>query len=164
MESPLFRWDTLREVGPHDLNYDPPTPGSAWEVELVSGPHIHVWRAADGTGYFCHGLTFGGKDAPGGPISPFTGTPVETILAGHYQLLREEATAAAGDILVWVGLDPETTPHSAILIQPIVTEGTTYLDDRTLLRSKNGMQPEADLTLFKLIERYGESYHVYRRP
>jgi hypothetical protein len=76
----IFKWETLREVGPYDLRYAVPVPGKLYEVELTSGPGVQVWRASDGQQYFCHGLTFGGKEAPGGPISPFSGRPVETIM------------------------------------------------------------------------------------
>jgi hypothetical protein len=60
-----------------------------YEVELTSGPRVRVWRAGDAQHYFCHGLTFGGKEAPGGPISPFSGKAVETILQRHYHSVPE---------------------------------------------------------------------------
>lgn len=133
-----------------------------YEVKLTSGKAIRVWRADDGRQYFCHGLTFGGKDAPGGVISPYTGTPVETILQEHYQLVPE-AEAKSGDILVWRGIAPETTPHSAVLTAPLVTPGRGYLDLSTRLQTKNGLSPEKATTLGESIDVYGESYNVYRR-
>jgi hypothetical protein len=107
-------------------------------------------------------LTFGGKEAPGGPISPFTGKPVEVILEEHYQSIPE-AQAQPGDILVWRGLAPDTTPHSAVLIGPVFAPGRNHLDDTTRLQTKNGMQPESNTSLAQLIMNYGESYNVYRR-
>jgi hypothetical protein len=159
---PLFKWETLREIGPHDLGYAPPVPGKMCEVELTSGATVQAWRADDGQQYFCHGLTFGGKDAPGGPISPFTGRAVETILEHHYEPVPE-AEAKPGDILVWRGVAPDTTPHSAVLTDMIIVAGKTYLDDATRLQSKNGMLPEQNLPLRGLIRDYGESYNVFRR-
>jgi hypothetical protein len=159
---PIFRWETLREIGRYDLWYENPVPGAMHEVELTSGKTtIRVWRADDGRQYFCHGLTFGGKDAPGGPVSPFTGEAVETILQGHYQPVPE-AEARPGDILVWRGLAPDTTPHSAILTDAVIAPGKDYLDEATRLQSKNGMQPEQNLSLGQLIRDYGESYNVFR--
>jgi hypothetical protein len=114
--------------------------------------------------YFCHGLTFGGQGAPGGPISPFSGKDVQVILDNHYRLIEPESAAVAGDILIWRGIGGET-PHSAILIDPVVLPGTTFLDYRSLLRSKNGTLPEAILTLEQLVAgpgSYGESYNVFR--
>lgn len=132
------------------------------EVLLASGSLIQVWRSADGQQYFCHGLTFGGKGAPGGAVSPYTGWSVETILRECYELVPEEL-AAPGDILVWKGVAPETTPHSAILTQPIVHPGEDQLGVTSRLQTKNGLSPETNMPLQRLIAIYGESYNAYRR-
>src|SRR5262249_11627288 len=99
----IFRWETLREARPHTLDYKEPVRGRVFEVELTSGPVVEVFRADDGHFYFCHGLTFGGTEAPGGAVSPFSGKPVQIILANHYTLVAPEAGAVAGDVLVWRG-------------------------------------------------------------
>jgi hypothetical protein len=161
-DRPIFNWDTLKEIGPHDLGYKNPVKGKIYEVELTSGYTIKAWRADDGRQYFCHGLTFGGTDAPDGPISPFTGSSVETILQQHYQMISEKESRP-GDILVWKGADPDSTPHSAILTDAIILEGKDYLADNAVLQSKNGILPEANLTLDQLNQDYGETYSVYRR-
>jgi hypothetical protein len=132
---------------------------------LTSGRSVHVFRANDAQFYFCHGLSFGGKDAPGGAVSPFSGQDVRLILENHFQLVDQESAAEVGDILVWWGPNGET-PHSAILTDPVVMPATSYLDSRSQLRSKNGKLPEATMTLAQLVEGpqgYGESYNVYRR-
>jgi hypothetical protein len=121
-----------------------------------------VWRANNGQDYFCHGLTFGGTEAPGGPISPL-GDHVPTILRGHFEVLAE-ADAKAGDILVWRGVSVSDVVHSAILTDPLPATGATYLDYAARLQTKNGIQPEANMTLGTLVENYfGESYNAYRR-
>jgi hypothetical protein len=158
----IFRWDTLKEIGPWELAFRPAVHGKLLEVDLTSGPTVRAWRSDDGTQYFCHGLTFGAKDAPGGAVSPFSGKSVETILHHHYELIAE-AQARPGDILVWRGMDPDTTPHSAVLTNPILTPNKGYLHETTLLRSKNGVLPEASVTLADLFRDYGEGYNVYRR-
>lgn len=159
----LFKWESLKEIGPHQLTYKMPIPGKAYEIELASGPKIRVWRADDGQTYFCHALSFGGKEAPGGPISPFSGKDVQVILENHYTLVEPESSASAGDILVWQGLD-EITPHSAILVEPVAEVGKEYLAYASLLLTKNGIMPETTMTLEQLIvDYYGESYDVYRR-
>jgi hypothetical protein len=134
---PIFVWKSLREVGPRTLYYQPPVQGRVFEVELTSGAMVQVFRAADGQFYFCHGLTFGGKEAPGGAVSPFSGKDVRAILDNHYRLVEPESAAVAGDILVWRGLGD--TPHSAILTQPVVREGMDYLDYSSTVRTKNGV-------------------------
>ena len=68
----LFKWETMRLVRAHALPYkgSPVIQGKILEVELTSGPAVRVWRSEDGTPYFCHGLTLGGKAAPEGIVSP----------------------------------------------------------------------------------------------
>jgi hypothetical protein len=161
----IFKWDTMRELAAHSLPFKEPVTGRVFEVELTSGHQVRVFRADDGSFYFCHGLTFGGHAAPGGPVSPFSGKDVQIILDHHYQAIDPESAALPGDILVWVG-SHGMTPHSAILTSPVVEPGMHYLDYGSQLRSKNGKLPEASTTLAKLIagpDGYGESYKVYRR-
>lgn len=55
------------------------------------------------------------------------------------------------------------TPHSAILTEPIVVPGKTFLDYATEVLTKNGMEPEAVLTFGDLVKLYGETYNVYTR-
>ena len=159
---PIFKWDTIKEVGAHELKYqDRTVAGKIFEVELSSGAPVRVWRADNGQEYFCHGLTFGGKDVPGGVLSPL-GDHVMTILRGHYESIPE-VHAKAGDILVWQGASASDVVHSAILTDAIVAKGTNQLDFLARLQTKNGILPETNMTLGLLIENYyGESYKVYR--
>jgi hypothetical protein len=99
---PLFQWDPLTEVGTQELRYqDRTVPGRILEVEMTGGEKVRLGRADDGREYFCHGLTFDGKEAPGGAISPL-GDHVPTILRVHYQAVAE-TQARAGGIVVWWG-------------------------------------------------------------
>jgi hypothetical protein len=162
---PIFKWETMREVGPHTLHYEQPVHGKVLEVELTSGPKVQVFRAEDGQFYFCHGLTFGGKQAPGGAVSPFSGKYVRTILDNHYWLVDSESGAVRGDILVWRGLGDDT-PHSAILTEPVVQQGKNYLDYSSRVQTKNGRLPETEMTLERLTGdefTYGDSFQVFRR-
>jgi hypothetical protein len=110
--------------------------------------------------FFCHGLTFGGRDAPGGAISPYTGVNVEAILRDYYERIAE-SQSTRGDIVVWKGLAPETTPHSAILADVLLSG--EVLHPATVLQTKNGMDPEEAWTLKELFDQYGESFNVFRR-
>jgi len=164
-QGPIFRWETIREVRPDTLPFKDPVYGKTFEIELSSGHVVNVFRADDGQFYFCHGLTFGGKEAPGGIVSPYSGKEVRTILEYHYRLVDPESAALPGDIIVWSGPGGET-PHSAVLVDPVVLAEKYYLDYSSLLRSKNGQLPERTMTLQKLVEGpegYGESYNVFRR-
>jgi hypothetical protein len=159
----MFKWETLREIGVDSPRLQSGViPGRVYEVELTSGAKLQVWRADDGRQYFCHGLTFGGKEAPGGAVSPY-GKEVPTILRGHYTPVPESAVTA-GDILVWHGIDPGDILHSAIVTQPVRAEGQTQLDYSTRLQTKNGFEPETNTTLWRLVDDlYGERYTGYRR-
>jgi hypothetical protein len=160
---PLFRWDTLTEVGTQELRYqDRTVPGRILEVEMTGGEKVRLWRADDSREYFCHGLTFDGKGAPGGAASPL-GDHVPTILRAHYQAVSE-TQARAGDIVVWRGARADEVTHSAVLMDPLLTPDGDSLDYTARLQTKNGILPEATMSLGQLIENYyGESYQVYRR-
>jgi len=160
----MFKWETLKEVGTQDLQHQGQVyPGKVYEVQLTNGQRINAWVADDRLQYFCHGLTFGGKDAPGAPVSPFTGRPVETILEGYYHPIPD-SQARANDILVWKGVPPETTPHSAILTEARLEPGEEYLSETTTrLQTKNGLFPETNVPLRDLIRIYTDNYNAYRR-
>ncbi len=158
----MIKWETLLEIAPQSLRYrSGEILGSTFEVELTNGEKIQVWRATNGQQYFCHGLTFGGKDAPGGFASPY-GKEVATILRGYYQQVPE-AQAQTGDALVWWDWGSHTAVHSALLTSAAFVEHGWHLDYATRLQSKNGILPEAQVTLEELVLEYGESYQVYRQ-
>jgi hypothetical protein len=162
-ESTIFKWHTLKELSARDFKYrGGVVTGKVLEVELTSGRNVRVWRAENGSDYFCHGLTFGGKDAPSGPVSPF-GDYVPVILQGHYEKIAER-DSQPGDIVIWHGVDESDVVHSAVLTHPIASSQTDSLDYASRLQSKNGMLSEASSTLEILVENYyGESYVVYRK-
>jgi len=163
----LFQWSTLRDVGTLVLNYRPPVPGRLMEVELtvLPGTWIRVWQADNAKDYFCHGLTFGGKHCPSGPISPMSGAPVELILSACYDEVNPESAASVSDVLIWRDAGLMGTPHSAILLSPVVNFNfeVAQLDYSSILRTKNGMLAEANATLEDLVNVYGEMYNIYRR-
>ncbi len=163
-DEPIFKGETMKAIGKDGFTRPDKTtvPGKAFEVELTTGDKIHVWRADNGEDYFCHGLTFGGKAAPGGAISPY-GRYVPTILRGYYEPVPE-AEARAGDILVWRGPSANDVIHSAILTDPGVLGGQNYLDEAARLQTKNGLAPETNMSLEEIIsDFYGESYNVFRK-
>ncbi|MCI0456968.1 MAG: hypothetical protein L0Z62_08320 [Gemmataceae bacterium] len=163
-EKPIFKWETLKEIRRQEFRWEErAVPGTVLAVELTSGVKVEVWRADNGQDYFCHGLTFGGKAAPEGVVSPL-GDHIPAILQGHYELVLPEGQARAGDILVWRGLSAKDVVHSAILTDPGKEAGKNYLDYSARLQTKNGITPETTMTLRTLVEtHYGESYNVYRR-
>ena len=86
-------------------------------------------------------------------------------MEGYYEIVTPESAAIESDILVWTDAD-ENPIHTLILLTPVTLPNSDRLDYATLLRSKNGNLPEADMSLESLaagIEGYGENYCVYRR-
>jgi hypothetical protein len=158
----MFRWETLREVGTHDMLFESGmVRGKAFEVEMTNGEKVRVWRSADGQQYFCHGLTFGGVNCCTGAVSPY-GDDVPKILDAHYVPVPE-SQARSGDVLVWRGGAANEVIHSAILAKAVLAPGKNYLDYSATLLTKNGILPPAVMTLGELIGRfYGESYNVFR--
>lgn len=162
----IFRWETLQVITACLLRFEEEEiHGVTMEVELISGRRVNIFRPDDGVSYFCHGLTFGGKDAPGGAVSPYSGASVRGILDDFFIVVSPESAAVTSDIVVWTDADGDPI-HTAILLMPIVASDLNRLDYATILRSKNGRRAEGDVTLESLVasdESYGESYRVYRR-
>src|SRR5690348_10734455 len=46
---PLFNWESLREISPHDLGYAPVVPGELCEVELTSWATVRAWGRSSAT-------------------------------------------------------------------------------------------------------------------
>jgi hypothetical protein len=98
-------------------------------------------------------------------VSPFSGQDVRAILDNHYRPVDRESDAVRGDILVWRGLGGDT-PHSAVLTDPVVRQGTALLDYASKVRTKNGRLPEMEIALERLVGdefTYGDSFAVFRR-
>ena len=73
-------------------------------------------------------------------------------------------TSFPGDVVVWDSPDPyQTTPHSGIINRVEFEPDGTRLGYESLIQSKNGLAPEAELPFEQLILRYGETFAVYRR-
>ncbi len=111
---PLLDWSQAVKGARRD---EEGRPGHMWAIPVRGGGTINAWRpdngVADATGYWCHGYTFGGSHAPGGPFSVF-GNDVPLLLQRGGYVHIPESCARPGDILVWTlgkpgtGLDPAT--------------------------------------------------------
>jgi RHS repeat-associated protein len=148
--------DNARPFGPWGPN------GSNYEVKTDAGNRIIVWKPANGTTYWCHGLTFGGKTAAGGPFSPYSGAPVQRILADEWQEWRC-CDAEPGDIAVW---NPTTrADHSATFTKVNLRANGQAINEATsTLRSKNGgFAAEGIFTLRSLMATYGNIYKCYTK-
>jgi hypothetical protein len=139
-----------------------------YEVPLRAGtPTIKVYKrtggpVAPGTEpeYNCHGYTFGGRTAPGGPfiINP---DQVPTILKHGYDAIGE-SDVKPGDIAVfWLGAQ---AAHSAV-VKEVRRRADGSLDPSgTTFKTKNGQMPFADgMPLEKLRDLYPKTTITYYR-
>jgi len=135
--------------------------GDNYEVKTDAGNSIIVWKPhrnqAEHHRYWCHGLTFGGKRAPGGPFSPYTGPSVQQIIKDEWDELWCCNIAKKGDIIVWSG-----TRHSAILTK-VAVKGSKIDENNSRLDTKNGMEPEKKLSLKQINATYGNKYTCYTK-
>lgn len=122
---PLFKWETMKEVGPHALHYqDRAVPGKIVEVQLTSGDQVRVWRADNGQEYFCHGLKTMGE--------PMTKTvaPRETGAALACRLRHRpggrRVSPAAGEVeienLSAEEIEIEVTMHPLQYLNVVITD------------------------------------------
>jgi hypothetical protein len=156
-------WESLRPIGPEVADG---IPGTRSVGRTHAGEGVAVWKGENGE-YFCHALTFGGKEAPRGPFSPHA-EAVDTLLAaGRGYRPVEVHEARAGDVVVWRDRSTDRVLHSALLVNVEVyqSRGQSFFDDvTTTLRSKNGANaPEGISILLDLDAQYGTTRSVFRK-
>jgi hypothetical protein len=156
-------WSTLQLVGPEDGDG---VPGNRYVGKTYAGTIVVVWKGENGE-YFCHALTFGGKDAPNGPFSPHGATVDILMSSGGFRLI-EVSESQIGDVIVWRERRTDRVIHSALLENVdvyLAQGGEHFFDDvSTILRSKNGAKAaEGTFTLLDLDTQYGTTRKVYRR-
>jgi hypothetical protein len=162
-QGPGIDWESLQPIGPEVADG---VPGTRYVGRTYAGEAVAVWKGENGE-YFCHALTFGGKEAPRGPFSPHA-EAVDTLLApGRGFRSVEVHEARTGDVVVWRDRSTNRVLHSALLetVVRFLSRGLSFFDDEmTTLRSKNGAKdPETISTLLDLDLRYGTTRRVYRK-
>lgn len=100
-----------------------------------AGTGLDIWRPADGTTYWCHGYTFGGSTARGGPYSIW-GSDVPTVLNDDGWKQTYSCMAQAADILVFRD-DAGQVTHSGI-IRSVSAPGAQVDDTASTVESKWG--------------------------
>lgn len=106
---------------------------------------VVIWVPDDGQTYWCHGYTFGGKDAPGGPYSTYGREVQEKILSMDGWRPNPSCQAAGDDILVFYN-DKYQISHSGIIREVVLkleserfcTDSILRLVIDNLLTLKNG--------------------------
>ena len=82
----LIQWQTAKWfAGPHPLaRGQEDIQVNDYQVDTDKGSPIAAWKPVDGRTYDCHGLTFGGVTAAGGPYSPYGNPDVYMILLDEW--------------------------------------------------------------------------------
>lgn len=129
------RWnpnvDTGKKVKPWGTGPD----GRILRASTDAGTPLDIWKPDDGQTYWCHGFTFGGSTAAGGPYS-FWGSDVPTVLRDDgWSPQTDSCAAKSSDILVFQGDNPIT--HSGV-IRSVSGAGGGVDEDASTLESKWG--------------------------
>jgi hypothetical protein len=125
------KWNKARDTGRDSFPWGSGPKGDVYEVETDAGTKIPAWKPHDGSTYWCHGYTFGGARASGGPFSIW-GQDVPTVLADEGWKRAYSCVAQRNDILVFAS---NNVAHSGIVhstFDPggIVDENKSELDSK----------------------------------
>lgn len=129
-------WHPNTDTGRDSEPWGPGSPrGDILNAATDAGTAINSWRPHDGTTYWCHGFTFGGKTARGGPYSVW-GVSVPTILIDDGWRRVPSCVSSNEDILVFYD-DQGRVTHSGI-IRSVSEPGGRVDETASTLESKWG--------------------------
>lgn len=145
--------DTGNKIKPWGTGAD----GKILTAKTDAGTPINIWKPDDGTTYWCHGFTFGGNTAAGGPYSLW-GRDVSTVLNDDGWGPQDSCASKLGDILVFTGTVPCT--HSGIIRNAASSSGGVD-EDASMLDSKWGPAPQ-NVKSWAINSGYGQ-YQCYSK-
>lgn len=149
--------DTGRKVRPWKrLNYV----GSLLEAATDAGNKLNTWLPDDGSTYWCHGYTFGGTKASGGPYS-FWGSSVPGVLADDGWTCMDACGAQDGDILVFPHGPGGYVAHTGI-VRSVSAPGNQVDENASTLESKWGPGSHNTSSWTANIRKYG-NYRCYSK-
>jgi hypothetical protein len=126
-------WSAARDTGRDSFPWGSGPKGDVYEVETDAGTKIPAWKPHDGRTYWCHGYTFGGATATGGPFSIW-GNSVRTVLNDDGWQPAFSCVAGRGDILVFAA---NNVAHTGI-VHSVFEPGGTVDETTSMLDSKWG--------------------------
>lgn len=133
----LMQWSPAVDTG-NDVNpWQDSISGDVMTVKTDAGTSINAWKPHDGTTYWCHGFTFDGHSAPGGPLSIW-GDSVLTVLKDD-GWVHVCCGMAAGGIAVF-GESGGVANHSGKVLS-VVYAGPKFDENASQLMSKWGQDP-----------------------
>ncbi|HEX6201885.1 MAG TPA: DUF4157 domain-containing protein [Thermoanaerobaculia bacterium] len=153
-------WTSARDTG-RDAAPWPSLPytGDVMAVRTDAGTPIPAWRPHDGRTYWCHGYTFGGSTAAGGPYSLW-GSDVPTVLRddGWTHQVHSCVTQPADILVFWQGSQLMHSGIARTVREPggVVDEAASTLESKWGAGSHNTSSWERNATT------YGR-YRVYSK-
>ena len=152
----LVQWSPAVDTG-QDINpWDDAVFGDVMVVKTDAGTPIPAWKPHDGKTYWCHGYTFDGHSAAGGPLSIW-GNSVLTVLKDE-GWLHVCCGMAGGGIAVF-GESGGVVHHSG-KISSVVYAGPKFDEGASQLTSKWGQQPLNTSSFARNAGTYGK-YKCY---
>lgn len=153
------KWHPNRATGKTSFPWGSGPNGDILEGATDARTTIDIWRPHDGTTYWCHGYTFGGKSARGGPYSLW-GSDVPTVLKDDGWKQTYSCMARPKDILIFWD-DTGILTHSGI-IRKVSTSGGRVSDTTSTLESKWGNGPHNTSSWETNAKNYGK-YRCYSK-
>jgi hypothetical protein len=153
-------WFPNRDTGTAHAPWGDDGPqGRILEAKTDAGAAVEAWRPDDGQTYWCHGYTFGGAAATGGPYSVF-GSVVPRVLQDDGWHAIDACMARANDILVFYDHENHEA-HSGIVRNTELVSGQV---DEALsdLQSKWGTGMLATVSWATNARQYGH-YTAYSK-
>lgn len=132
------KWHPNTATGKTSLPWGTGPSGDVLSAATDAGTSIDIWRPHNRKTYWCHGYTFGGVSAKGGPYSLW-GIDVPTVLGDDGWQETYSCMARPRDILVFWDADGILT-HSGI-IRRVGSYGGTINEAASTLESKWGNGP-----------------------
>lgn len=133
--------------------------GVVLKAATDAGTPLDIWRPYDGKTYWCHGYTFGGSSAKGGPYSLW-GSDVPTVLKDDGWKQTYSCMARPADILIFWDKKGILT-HSGI-IRKVSSPGGQVDDAASTLESKWGNGPHNTSSWETNAKGYGK-YRCYSK-
>ena len=152
-----IRWTTATDTGQDSYPWGTGPKGDVFRVKTDAGNTINAWKPHDGTTYWCHGYTFGGSTAAGGPFSIW-GQDVGRVLSDDGWQHEYSCVAQADDILVFAGTN---VAHSGVVFSAFEPNG--IIDEtNSMLDSKWG-QGSQNRSSWRINARKYGRYRVYSK-
>lgn len=154
-------WHPNTDTGRDSEPWGPGSPrGDILNAATDAGTVINSWRPHDGTTYWWHGFTFGGKRARGGPYSVW-GMSVPTILTDDGWRRVPSCVSGNEDILVFYD-DQGRVTHSGIVRSVSepggrVDEAASTLESKWGSGSHNTSSWETNATAYGKYRSYSKS-------